>query len=97
MEAWESWVEGACSDFARDYGRPARWVALAPGRVNLIGEHTDYNEGLALPCAIDRQAMVLAAPRTDRRVRVRAWDLGEADLGGIIDFDFDFEVGDTGA
>ena len=78
MEAWESWVEGACADFARDYGGPARWVALAPGRVNLIGEHTDYNEGLALPCAIDRQAMVLAAPRTDRRVRVRAWDLGEA-------------------
>lgn len=77
MEARESWVEGACSNFARDYGRPARWVALAPGRVNLIGEHTDYNEGLALPCAIDRQAMVLAAPRSDRRVRVRAWDLGE--------------------
>jgi galactokinase len=78
MESRESWIEGAFSNFARDFGQPARWAALAPGRVNLIGEHTDYNEGLALPCAIDRHALVLAAPRSDRRVCVRAWDPGEA-------------------
>jgi len=78
MQAREVWVEGAHQDFARDFGRPARWAALAPGRVNLIGEHTDYNEGLAVPCAIDRRTLVLLAPRTDRRVRVRAWNLDEA-------------------
>lgn len=78
MQAREVWVERAHLDFARDFGRPARWAALAPGRVNLIGEHTDYNEGLAVPCAIDRRALVLLAPRTDRKVRVRAWDLDES-------------------
>ena len=78
MESQERWIELARSDFARDFGRPAEWAAFAPGRVNLIGEHTDYNLGLALPCAIDRQALVLVAPRTDGQVRARAWDLGEA-------------------
>ena len=77
MNSEEGWIEAARSDFARDFGRPAEWAAFAPGRVNLIGEHTDYNRGLALPCAIDRQALVLAARRSDGQVRARAWDLGE--------------------
>lgn len=42
----------------------------APGRVNLIGEHTDYNDGFVLPMAIERQVVVAASPRTDRIVRV---------------------------
>ncbi len=42
----------------------------APGRVNIIGEHTDYNDGFVLPMAIDRETVVAAAPRADRRVRV---------------------------
>lgn len=42
----------------------------APGRVNLIGEHTDYQEGLVLPCAIDRATWVAASPRSDDRMRV---------------------------
>lgn len=41
--------------------QPARWFQ-APGRVNLIGEHTDYNEGFVLPCAIDRQTVVAWGP-----------------------------------
>ena len=41
----------------------------APGRVNLIGEHTDYNEGFVLPMAIDRRTYVAIAPRNDRTVR----------------------------
>jgi galactokinase len=45
--------------------------------VNLIGEHTDYNEGLVLPCAIDRDTVALAAPRDDRRVRVWSREQGE--------------------
>ncbi|HEU4429315.1 MAG TPA: galactokinase family protein, partial [Myxococcota bacterium] len=40
--------------FERAFGCQAQLVARAPGRVNLLGEHTDYNDGLVLPCAIDR-------------------------------------------
>ncbi|UCE87883.1 MAG: hypothetical protein JSU66_02040 [Deltaproteobacteria bacterium] len=56
--------------FRRRFGRPAEVGARAPGRVNLIGEHTDYNDGLVLPCAIDRATVVLAARRDDARIRV---------------------------
>src|SRR4051812_5619573 len=44
----------------------------APGRVNLIGEHTDYNDGFVLPMAIDRRTYVVGATRSDRRVSVRS-------------------------
>ncbi|HLZ55159.1 MAG TPA: galactokinase [Verrucomicrobiae bacterium] len=46
--------------FARTYGRPPRWIAAAPGRVNVIGEHTDYNDGFVLPMAIERYAVMAA-------------------------------------
>jgi len=49
----------------------------APGRVNLIGEHTDYNEGFVLPIAIDRRTVVAAARRNDRTIRVRSIDFDE--------------------
>ncbi|WP_428997522.1 galactokinase family protein, partial [Pseudomonas aeruginosa] len=39
--------------FANAFGYPATHTIQAPGRVNLIGEHTDYNDGFVLPCAID--------------------------------------------
>ena len=60
---------GAQRAFERAFGRPAQLAARAPGRVSLIGEHTDYNDGLVLPCAIDRATLVLAAPRDDDTVR----------------------------
>ncbi|MFP1882467.1 galactokinase [Lonsdalea quercina] len=50
---------------------PAAFVQ-APGRVNLIGEHTDYNEGFVLPCAIDYLTVIAARPRYDSRIRVVA-------------------------
>ena len=59
----DSLVHDAERVFARRFGRPPRWVAAAPGRVNLIGEHTDYNDGFVLPMAIDRY-VVLAADRS---------------------------------
>ncbi len=52
-------------------GRPAR-VFSAPGRVNLIGEHTDYNDGYVLPMALDRRTYVAAAPRADGVIRCRS-------------------------
>ena len=57
-------------------GRPAI-TAHAPGRVNLIGEHTDYNGGYVLPFAIDRETVVTLRPRIDRKVRVYAAAFGE--------------------
>ncbi|MDQ2936777.1 MAG: galactokinase [Acidobacteriota bacterium] len=62
--------------FEELYGKPAR-VFSAPGRVNLIGEHTDYNEGFVLPMAIDRRTFVASARRDDARVHVRSLDLGD--------------------
>ena len=53
--------------------------ARGPGRVNLIGEHTDYNDGLSLPFAIDRGVTVTAEPLGGDRVLARALDLGEED------------------
>ena len=52
------------------YARAPDGVWAAPGRVNVIGEHTDYNEGLVLPIAIDRQTLAAVAPREDAVVRV---------------------------
>jgi galactokinase len=56
-----------------------RVAARGPGRVNLIGEHTDYNAGLAMPFAIERGVTVTATARDDGRVAARALDLGESD------------------
>jgi galactokinase len=46
--------------FARVHGRPPCWIAAAPGRVNVIGEHTDYNDGFVLPMAIERYTVMAA-------------------------------------
>ena len=48
------------ADFEKHYGRPPRWIVAAPGRVNVIGEHTDYNDGFVLPMAIERYAVMAA-------------------------------------
>ena len=56
--------------FASVFEGQADVVVQAPGRVNLIGEHTDYNEGFVFPAAIDRWAVVAARSRADSRVRI---------------------------
>jgi len=63
--------------FLERFGGPPRWVVRAPGRVNLIGEHTDYNDGFVLPLAIDRAAWLALRPRDDRRVAVHSIDYAQ--------------------
>lgn len=65
------------AQFAERFGQPPQWVVRAPGRVNLIGEHTDYNDGFVLPLAIDRAVWIALRPRDDRRVVVHSIDYGE--------------------
>lgn len=60
--------------FADTFGYAPSHSIQAPGRVNLIGEHTDYNDGFVLPCAIDYQTVIACARRDDRQVRVVAVD-----------------------
>jgi galactokinase len=59
------------------YGEAPAYVVRAPGRVNLIGEHTDYNDGFVLPLAIDRAVWIALRPRTDRVVQTFLVDYEE--------------------
>ena len=58
--------------FRQLVGHEPAGVWAAPGRVNLIGEHTDYNDGFVLPFALDQWVVLAAAPREDRTWRVRS-------------------------
>lgn len=68
----------AADVFLAAFGQPATIRVQAPGRVNLIGEHTDYNGGLVLPCAIGYRTVIVARPRADRVLRVVAADYDDA-------------------
>ncbi len=68
----EQLADQIAGEFAKTYGRPPRWVAAAPGRVNVIGEHTDYNDGFVFPMAIDRYTMIAAAPASDGVIQLRS-------------------------
>ncbi|MAI80306.1 MAG: galactokinase [Deltaproteobacteria bacterium] len=71
--------------FKEEFSRSPFWAARAPGRVNLIGEHTDYNQGLVLPCAIDRSTLSLVTLREDEEIHAGAWDLAEDRIFSIHD------------
>lgn len=72
----ENLNENVTKAFREAYGSEPR-LFRAPGRVNLIGEHTDYNEGFVMPFAIDRETIVAARVREDRLLRATALDLDE--------------------
>ena len=71
-------------DFHTIYGARPEVVVRAPGRVNLIGEHTDYNDGFVLPAAIDRSIAFAGRRRADRLVRVHSLDF-DASVEFILD------------
>jgi galactokinase len=60
-------VEAVKAAFKERYGADPEYVVRAPGRVNLIGEHTDYNDGFVFPAAIDREMIIAATPKADRK------------------------------
>ena len=82
-------IEKTRSAFAAAFSAQAALTVQAPGRVNLIGEHTDYNDGFVLPCAIDYHTAISGSSRSDRRVRVISVDYGneqdEFDLDAPIE------------
>jgi galactokinase len=75
-------TEGMCRQrveqaFERQFQTPPTLVVRAPGRVNLIGEHTDYNDGFVLPLAIDRAVWIALRPGADRQVQVTSLDFAD--------------------
>lgn len=81
-------IDNVKNAFKATLGYAPTHIVQAPGRVNLIGEHTDYNDGFVLPCAINYQAVVAAAKRDDNIVRVISVDYGNA----LDEFDLTQEI-----
>ena len=83
----EEGVSQATKLFVDTYGAAPEGVWAAPGRVNLIGEHTDYNAGLCLPIALPHRTFIALKPREDTKVRVVSGvapdKVAEADLDGL--------------
>lgn len=78
--------ERVLREFEQRMGKRAALLARAPGRVNLIGDHTDYNDGFVLPMAIDRAVWIALQPRTDTEVVAHSLDFHEDatfDLGAL--------------
>jgi galactokinase len=69
--------EAAREAYQRHFHRPPRWIASAPGRVNLIGEFTDYNGGFVLPMAIEARTAIAAAPNDTSRIVLHSQSVGE--------------------
>lgn len=70
-------AERSADWFAKAFGRPPRWIVAAPGRVNLIGEHTDYNEGFVLPMAIERYMVIAADRNADKHATLHSVTTGD--------------------
>lgn len=69
--------------FTKSFGRAPQWIVAAPGRVNLIGEHTDYSEGFVLPMAIDRHTIIVARPTASRQIVLHSETTGETARFGV--------------
>ncbi|HCK65742.1 MAG TPA: galactokinase, partial [Anaerolineae bacterium] len=67
--------ESIIQSFESYFNTKPKFIVRAPGRVNLIGEHTDYNDGFVLPMAIDREVCIALNPRDDETIRLFSLDL----------------------
>jgi galactokinase len=77
--------KSTAAQFAKIHGRSPRWIAAAPGRVNVIGEHTDYNEGFVLPMAIERYTVIAANPSAGAAPRAQLRSTGTNGGPVVID------------
>lgn len=86
MDKIRNMTEQLAQAFFEQFHTQPTLLVRAPGRVNLIGEHTDYNEGFVLPMAIDRDVRIALHPKAGTRVSVHSLDLdkrGEFDLASL--------------
>ena len=70
-------AERSAELFAKCFGRAPRWMVAAPGRVNLIGEHTDYNDGFVLPMAIERYIVIAGDRNPERQAVLHSMTTGD--------------------
>ena len=73
--------------FTQKYNKQPELTVYAPGRVNIIGEHTDYNDGFVMPCAINYGTAIVGAKRNDH-----VWNVYAADLDLSDEFSLDKEI-----
>ncbi len=84
MQNSENRNQPLVDDFVKRFGAQPTQIAIGPGRVNLIGEHTDYNDGFVLPVALKRDVRIALRPRADRKVRLLSVEYDE-----YAEFDLD--------
>ncbi|GIK74042.1 MAG: galactokinase [Chloroflexota bacterium] len=77
-------TEELIQEYRQRFEESPLFISRGPGRVNLIGEHTDYNDGFVLPVALKRDVRIVLRPRSDRQVRVYSVEFGES---GSFDLD----------
>jgi galactokinase len=80
---FDNLVERTAKCFAKCFDEPPEHVAVAPGRVNVIGEHTDYNDGFVLPMAIERYTALVGRRNSQRKITVHTVTLGETATFGL--------------
>ena len=68
------------------YGVDPRWITRSPGRVNIIGEHTDYNDGFVLPMSINLETWVALRPREDSQIQIKSLDMDQGLIFDLEDF-----------
>ncbi|WP_324074071.1 MAG: galactokinase [Erythrobacter sp.] len=79
MNRREALIARVIAGYRAAYGEAPQALYAAPGRVNLIGEHVDYNDGLVLPCAIDRETIVAIGESPEGLIETAALDMGARD------------------
>ncbi len=81
------------NDFKTHYGAAPEIIVQAPGRVNIIGEHTDYNHGYVLPMALERRTLIYARPRTDNLIQAFATNIQDSASANLNSLQRDPEHG----